>query len=75
MVVEVELLDHPEVGKGYGVSIGGEPGCFIVENHLSRSIEDQDVHRIELMWDRMFKSTVNYSRKGLMIQGICAVDL
>lgn len=35
----------------------------------------QDIHNIELMWDQMFKATVNYGRKGLVIQAISAVDL
>ena len=25
-----------------GVSIGGEPACYIIENHLSRFVEGQD---------------------------------
>ena len=54
--------------QGYGVSIGGEPGCYIVEKHLSRFVEGQDVHNTNLIWDQMFKSTVNYGRKGLVIQ-------
>eukprot|EP01083_Nonionella_stella_P190307 704821_1 len=74
MIVEVELYDTT-IPKGYGISIGGVPGCYIVENHLSRFIEGQDIHNIELMWDQMFKSTVNYGRKGLVIQAISAVDL
>ena len=48
-----------------GVSIGGEPACFIVEHHLSRFVEGQDPANIELMWDQMFRSTLNYGRKGL----------
>ena len=39
MVVEVEADDGT---VGVGVSIGGEPACFIVENHLSRFVEGQD---------------------------------
>ena len=65
MVVEVELMDHPEVGKGYGVSIGGEPGCFIVENHLSRFVEGQDIHNIELMVSNSLKH-LNLSPNGLL---------
>ena len=48
-----------------GVSIGGEPACYIIENHLSRFVEGQDPSDIELMWDQMFRSTLNYGRKGL----------
>lgn len=72
MVVEVEL----ECGiVGFGVSIGGDPGCFIVEKHLSRFIEGQDIRNVELMWDQMWRASTNYGRKGLTIQAISCVDL
>ena len=72
LVVEVEAEDGT---TGVGVSIGGEPGCFIVEKHLSRFIEGQDPRNVELIYDQMFRSTLNYGRKGLPIQAISAVDL
>mmetsp|Transcript_23484 Transcript_23484/g.37863 ORF Transcript_23484/g.37863 Transcript_23484/m.37863 type:complete len:426 (+) Transcript_23484:82-1359(+) len=72
MIVEIELSNGI---LGQGVSIGGEPGCFIVERHLSRFLEGQDPHNVELLWDQMYKATVNYGRKGLTIQAISAVDL
>ncbi|XP_013408765.1 uncharacterized protein LOC106172549 [Lingula anatina] len=72
LVVEVEADDGT---VGVGITIGGEPGCFIVERHLSRFIEGQDPRNIELMWDQMFRSTLNYGRKGLPLQAISAVDL
>lgn len=72
VVVEVEA----EGGMtGVGVSIGGEPACYIVEHHLSRFVEGQDPANVELMWDQMFRSTLNYGRKGLPIQALSAVDL
>jgi L-alanine-DL-glutamate epimerase-like enolase superfamily enzyme len=48
-----------------GVSIGGEPACYIIEHHLSRFVEGQDPTNVELIWDQMFRSTINYGRKGL----------
>ena len=39
LIVEVEAEDGT---VGVGITIGGEPGCFIVENHLSRFCEGQD---------------------------------
>jgi L-rhamnonate dehydratase len=72
VVVEVEADDGT---CGVGVSIGGSPACFIVENHLSRFVEGQETENVELMWDQMFRSTLNYGRKGLPIQAISAVDL
>eukprot|EP00937_MAST-01D_sp_MAST-1D-sp2_P006119 g6119.t1 len=72
MVVEVEADDGT---TGVGVTIAGEPGCFIVENHLSRFVEGEDPRNVELMWDQMWRATINYGRKGLPIQALSAVDL
>lgn len=72
LVVEVEADDGT---TGVGITIGGEPGCFIVEKHLSRFIEGQDPRDVELIWDQMFRATWNYGRKGLTVQAISAVDL
>merc|ERR1719476_703663 len=72
MVVEVELTNGM---VGVGISIGGEPGCYIVEHHLSRFVEGQDPRNIELIWDQMHRATINYGRKGLPIQALSAVDL
>jgi len=72
MVVEIEADDGT---CGVGITIGGEAGCYIVENHLSRFCEGQDPRNIELMWDQMFRASVNYGRKGLPIQALSAVDL
>ena len=38
-IVEVEAEDGT---TGVGVTTAGEPGCYIVENHLSRFCEGQD---------------------------------
>lgn len=72
VVVEVELADGT---VGTGCSIGGEPACYIIENHLSRFVEGQDPRNVELMWDQMWRATLPYGRKGLAIHAISAVDL
>lgn len=72
LIVEVEADDGT---CGVGITIGGEPGCYIVEKHLSRFIEGRDPRDVELIWDQMFRSTLNYGRKGLPLQTISAVDL
>jgi len=42
---------------------------------LNRFIEGQDPSNVELIWDQMWRATINYGRKGLTIQAISAVDL
>lgn len=74
VIVEVELDDEKKT-VGVGISIGGEAACFIVENHLSRFVEGQSPVNVELIYDQMWRSTMNYGRKGIAIQAISAVDL
>ena len=56
-------------------SSAGDPGCYIVEKHLSRFVEGEDPRNLELIWDQMWRATINYGRKGLPLQAISAVDL
>lgn len=72
LVVEVEASDGT---VGFAVTTGGEPAAWIVENHLARFIEGAKVTDIELMWDQMYRSTLYYGRKGLVVNTISGVDL
>ena len=72
VVVQVALDDGT---VGIGCSIGGEPACYIIENHLSRFVEGQDPRNVELIWDQMWRATMPYGRKGLTVHAISAVDL
>eukprot|EP01102_Stenamoeba_stenopodia_P022668 TRINITY_DN952_c0_g1_i2.p1 TRINITY_DN952_c0_g1~~TRINITY_DN952_c0_g1_i2.p1 ORF type:complete len:449 (-),score=92.03 TRINITY_DN952_c0_g1_i2:57-1403(-) len=72
VVVEAELEDGT---VGIGTSIGGEPACYIIEQHLNRFVEGQDVRNVELIWDQMYRSSLPYGRKGLPIHCISAIDL
>lgn len=72
IVVEVES-DSGELGVG--VSTGGIPAAFLVERHLARFVEGERADRIELMWDRMFRGSLFYGRKGLALNAISALDL
>jgi L-rhamnonate dehydratase len=38
VIVEAELEDGT---VGVGTSIGGEPACYLIENHFSRFVEGQ----------------------------------
>lgn len=71
-VVEVETVSGV---VGMGVSTGGPPACWLVENHLARFVEGQAAQRLELVWDQMWRSTLFYGRKGLALNAISAVDL
>lgn len=72
IVVEVEADDGT---VGFGISTGGVPAAWIVRNHLERFVVGQPVERIEAMWDHMYRATMFYGRKGLVMNAISAMDL
>ena len=72
LVVEAEASDGT---VGFAVTTGGEPAAWIVEKHLARFIEGQQITDLELMWDQMFRATLFYGRKGLVLNAISGVDL
>ena len=72
LVVEIEA-DNGTVG--FAVTTAGELGAFIVERHLARFVEGARVADIEKIWDQMYRSTLFYGRKGVVLNAISAVDL
>lgn len=72
LLVEVEASDGT---VGFAVTTGGELGCWIIEKHLARFIEDQSVTDIERIWDQMFNATLFYGRKGIVLNTISGVNL
>ena len=72
VIVEIE----DEQGRvGVGTSTGGEAAAYIVEHHLSLFVEGQNVRDRSYMWDQMWRASIHYSRKGLAVHAISAVDI
>jgi L-rhamnonate dehydratase len=72
LVVEVEADDGT---VGFGVTTAGEIGAWIVEHHLARFLEGRRANEIEKIWDQMYRATLHYGRKGVVLNTISAVDL
>ena len=72
VVVEVEQDDGL---IGIGASCGGEAACFIIEQHLAMLVEGQSVKNITYIWEQMWRASIHYSRKGLGMHAISAIDL
>ena len=72
-VVQIET-DEGIVGAGWC-----EDGCDavsrVVENHLSRLLIGQDPFEVEGIYDRLYRATLPYGRKGMVIQAISAIDI
>ncbi|WP_210771407.1 L-rhamnonate dehydratase [Streptomyces albidus (ex Kaewkla and Franco 2022)] len=72
LVIEVEAADGT---TGFAVTTGGEPAAWIIENHLARFVEGAKACDLERIWDQMYRSTLFYGRKGLVLNAISGVDL
>lgn len=72
LVVELEADDGT---VGFGITTGGYPAAWLIMNHLDRFIVGKNVEDIEIMWDQMFKGSIFYGRKGIVMNAISAVDL
>jgi L-rhamnonate dehydratase len=72
VIVEIE----DEEGRiGIGASTGGEAAAFIIERHLSMFVEGSNVRDRSNMWEQMWRASIHYSRKGLGVHAISAVDI
>lgn len=71
----IVVIESDSGHSGFAVTTGGEVGAFIVERHLARFLEGAAVTDLELLWDQMYKATLFYGRKGVVLNAISAVDL
>jgi len=58
-----------------GIGYGGPGAGFVIEKHLTKLLLGEDPFNVEQLWDIMWRSTLSYGRKGLVIHAISAVDL
>lgn len=60
---------------GFATGFGGPPGCWLAKEHFWRFLDGQDPRDINTMWDKMFRASMYYGRKGLPIAVISVIDL
>ena len=72
LVVEVEA-DNGVVG--FGISTGGYPAAWLVMNHLQRFVVGKDACEIEAIWEQMYRGSLFYGRKGVVMNAISAIDI
>lgn len=72
VLVEIETSDGL---VGCAAGTGGEAVCFLIERQLKRFLIDADPRDNARLWDQMYRSTLEYGRKGLVIHAISVLDL
>jgi L-rhamnonate dehydratase len=73
VVVKVETDDGL---VGYGtVGVGSPAAVGVVDAHLAPLVVGESVFDVELVWEKMFRYTLNIGRKGLVLEAISAIDI
>ena len=61
----------------YGVGsagVGSGASAYVLEHHLKPILVGQDPFDVEFLWESMFRNTLNYGRKGLVLEAISGAD-
>ena len=58
--------------KGFG--FGGPGAGYVIEKHFPKLLLGEDPFQVEQLWDILWRSTLYYGRKGLVVHAISAVD-
>jgi L-rhamnonate dehydratase len=73
VVVRVRTDDGLE-GLGT-VGVGSPAAKVVIDHHLAPLVVGQSAFDLELIWERMFRSTINIGRKGLVLEAISGIDI
>ena len=57
------------------VGVGSGASAYVLEHHLKPILVGQDPFDVEFLWESMFRNTLNYGRKGLVLEAISAADI
>jgi L-alanine-DL-glutamate epimerase-like enolase superfamily enzyme len=75
-MAQIAVLVETAAGlTGLGVGGGGPAGIHVVETVLREALVGQDAGDIEGCWDRMYRATIPFGRKGLAVWALSGVDL
>src|SRR6516225_5232114 len=62
--------------EGIGsVGVGNGAGAYIIEHCLKPIILGASPFDVEVLWEKMFRSSINYGRKGVAVEAISAIDI
>src|SRR5438874_12765377 len=68
-------VDTDAVLTGYGVGGGGLSAIHIIRTVLRDELLGLDAEPIEPLWQRMYRATLPFGRKGVAIMALSGIDL
>src|SRR5215211_3223188 len=69
------VVESDDGQRGYGVGGGGIAGVHVIDSVLREVVVGQDPRDVDAIWERMYKATHHFGRKGLAIMALSGVDL
>lgn len=66
--------DEGPCGVG-SAGVGNGAAAYVIEHHLKPIVVGENPFDVELLWEKMFRGTLNYGRKGLVVEAISAIDI
>jgi L-alanine-DL-glutamate epimerase-like enolase superfamily enzyme len=73
LLVEV-VTDAGISGVGTAGAANGH-ALYTIDHHLKYVVLGQNPFDVEVLWERMFRESINYGRKGMAIEAISAIDI
>ncbi|KAL4893336.1 enolase C-terminal domain-like protein [Aspergillus ambiguus] len=70
--VEIEATDGT---KGFATGFGGPPACWLVHQHFQRFLTGADPRDVNDLFEKMYRASMFYGRKGLPVAVISVIDL
>jgi L-rhamnonate dehydratase len=74
MVIVRVWVDDGRYGLGC-VGVGSEAAASLIEHQLAPLVIGYSPFDTELLWETMFRCTINIGRKGLALEAISAIDI
>lgn len=59
--VEIGAIDGT---RGFATGFGAPPACWMAQNHFLRFLDPRDIN---ILWDKMFRASMFYGRKGIIL--------
>ncbi|KAL3458229.1 enolase C-terminal domain-like protein [Aspergillus heterothallicus] len=72
LFVEIEATDGT---VGFATGFGGVPACWLAHNHFERFLIGADPRDTNNLFELMYRGSMFYGRKGLVLAVISAIDL
>ncbi len=61
--------------KGIATGFGGKVSCILIRDHFNRFLIGEDPRNLNVIYDKLTRSSMYYGRKGVTIATISAIDL